>query len=73
MEIEIKRVMKYEVEGEFFDSEESAKVYAKELEFKNKLIIIIADFYYRGIEADDIVDGIIRNKGTFLKILSQEK
>lgn len=69
--MEIKKVTVYKVEDELFDTEEEAKNYVKQLNFRNALTVVVYDFYHRGMDADDIVDGIIRNKDLLNTLLNE--
>lgn len=65
----IQQVMMWKVEDCFFETEEEAKQWADERAFEKAVEQIVNTFYYRDLDEDDIVKGIIQNKDKLLEVL----
>lgn len=67
--MQINEIIKYEVNGKIFDSEEEANLYMKRLKFEQDLISILDEFCYRGMDQGDVFDGIMTHKDEIINLL----
>jgi hypothetical protein len=67
----VEQVMMWHSYGQLFDNEEEAKEYEAEVAFEKAVEQIVETFYYRDLDEDDIVKGIIQNKEKLIEILTK--
>lgn len=67
----IQQVIMWKVEDCFFETEEEAKQWADERAFEKAVEQIVETFYYRDLDEDDIVKGIIQNKDKLIEVLTK--
>jgi len=57
--------------GHLFDTKEEAEEYENEIQFEKAVESIVHSFYYRDLDEDDIVKGIIDNKDRLIEVLTK--
>ena len=65
----VEQVMMWHSYGQLFDSEEEAKEYEAKIAFEKAVEQIVKTFYYRDLDEDDIVQGIVQNKDKLIEVL----
>lgn len=67
----VEQVMMWHSYGQLFDNEEEAKQYEAEVAFEEAIEQIVETFYYRGLDKDDVVKGIIHSKDKLIEVLTK--
>lgn len=67
----VEQVMMWHSYGQLFDSEGEAREYEAKIAFEKAVEQIVKTFYYRGLDEDDIVKGIIQNKDKLVEVLTK--
>ena len=67
----VEQVMMWHSYGQLFDSEEEAREYEAKIAFEKAVEQIVETFYYRDLDEDDIVKGIIQNKDKLIEVLTK--
>lgn len=67
--MQINEIIKYEVNGEIFDTEEDASSYLHEILFEKELNCILDRFCYRNMDQCDVLEGIITHKDEIFNLL----
>lgn len=57
--------------GHLFDTKEEAEEYENKIQFEKAVESIVHSFYYRDLDEDDIVKGIIENKDRLIEVLTK--
>lgn len=67
----VEQVIMWHSYGQLFDSEEEARDYEAKMAFERAVEQIVETFYYRDLDEDDIVKGIIQNKDKLIEVLTK--
>ena len=67
----VEQVVMWHSYGQLFDNECEAKEYEAKIAFEKAVEQIVETFYYRNLDEDDIVKGIIQNKDKLVEVLSK--
>jgi len=67
----VEQVMMWHSYGQLFDSKEEAEEYANKIKFEKAIEDVVHSFYYRDLDEDDIVKGIIDNKERLIEVLKK--
>lgn len=69
--MEIEEVVKYKALGVEFDSRQEAELFIKSEKVRKDLEGIVDLFSYRGMDADDVIQGILKYKDALVKTLNE--
>lgn len=68
---EIEEVLKYKALGVEFDSRQEAELFIKSEKARGDLENIVDLFSYRGMDAEDVIQGILKYKDALLGTLNE--
>ena len=67
----VEQVMMWYSCGQLFDTKQEAEEYENKIQFEKAVESIVNSFYYRDLDEDDIVKGIIENKDRLIEVLTK--
>ena len=67
----VEQVKMWKVGDCFFETEQEAKQWESNVAFEKAIESIVHSFYYRDLDEDDIVKGIIDNKDRLIEVLTK--